>query len=122
LDQGSGLLKPTFTKFSLEALQARAADTSGCDKTRLLEYLSDADFQKTFGMTLADFAKMPSDSSQEAASSLLKRSGMRTSNAICAALAGLRRARLHCSTMLPCGREEREKYALLRSLVDVVQN
>jgi hypothetical protein len=53
---------------------------------------------------------------------------MRTSNAICAALAGLRRdkakraarAWLHCSTMPLFGREEREKYALLRSLVDVV--
>ncbi len=50
---------PTSTKFSLEALQARAADTAGCDKTRLHEYLSDADFQKTFGMSFADFAKMP---------------------------------------------------------------
>jgi advillin len=50
---------PTTTKFSLEALQARAADTAGCDKTRLHEYLSDADFQKTFGMSAAEFAKMP---------------------------------------------------------------
>jgi len=50
---------PTSTKFSLEALQARAADTAGCDPTRLHEYLSDADFQKTFGMSFADFAKMP---------------------------------------------------------------
>ncbi len=29
---------PTSTKFSLEALQARAADTAGCDPTRLHEY------------------------------------------------------------------------------------
>ena len=50
---------PTSTKFSLEALQARAADTSGCDPTRLHEYLSDADFQKVFGMSAADFAKLP---------------------------------------------------------------
>ena len=50
---------PTTTKFSLEALQARAADTAGCDKTRLHEYLTDADFQKTFGMSAANFAKMP---------------------------------------------------------------
>jgi advillin len=50
---------PTSTKFSLEALQARAADTAGCDPTRLHEYLSDADFQKTFGMSAAEFSKMP---------------------------------------------------------------
>jgi hypothetical protein len=50
---------PTSTKFSLEALQARAADTAGCDPARLHEYLSDADFQKTFGMSAPDFAKMP---------------------------------------------------------------
>ena len=50
---------PTSTKFSLEALQARAPDTAGCDKARLHEYLSDADFQKTFGMSAAEFAKMP---------------------------------------------------------------
>lgn len=50
---------PASTTFSLEALQARAADTAGCDKTRLHEYLSHADFQKTFGMSLADFAKLP---------------------------------------------------------------
>jgi len=50
---------PTTTKFSLEALQARAADTVGCDPARLHEYLSDADFQKTFGMGPAEFAKMP---------------------------------------------------------------
>jgi hypothetical protein len=29
---------PATTTFSLEALQARAADTAGCDKTRLHEY------------------------------------------------------------------------------------
>jgi hypothetical protein len=50
---------PTSSKFSLEALQARAADTAGCDPARLHEYLSDADFQKTFGMSFADFAKLP---------------------------------------------------------------
>jgi hypothetical protein len=50
---------PTTTKFSLEALQARGADTAGCDKARLHEYLSDADFQRTFSMSSADFAKMP---------------------------------------------------------------
>ena len=50
---------PTTTKFSLDALQARAADVAGCDKNRLHEYLSDADFQKTFGMSFADFANMP---------------------------------------------------------------
>ncbi len=50
---------PTSTKFSLEALQARAAETAGCDPTRLHEYLSDADFKKTFGMSFADFVKIP---------------------------------------------------------------
>jgi hypothetical protein len=50
---------PTTTKFSLEALQARGADTAGCDKARLHEYLSEADFQRTFSMSSADFAKMP---------------------------------------------------------------
>jgi hypothetical protein len=50
---------PTSTKFSLEALQARAADTAGCDSARLHEYLSDADFQKAFGMSLAVFDQMP---------------------------------------------------------------
>ncbi len=34
-------------------------DTAGCDPARLHEYLSDADFQKTFGMSFADFAKLP---------------------------------------------------------------
>jgi hypothetical protein len=50
---------PTSTKFSLEALQARSSETAGCDPTRLHEYLSDADFQKVFGMSPAEFAKMP---------------------------------------------------------------
>ena len=54
-----GKILPTTTKFSLEALQARGADTAGCDKARLHEYLSDADFQRTFSMSSADFAKMP---------------------------------------------------------------
>jgi hypothetical protein len=55
----SAPLLPTSTKFSLEALQARAAETAGCDVTRLHEYLSDADFLKTFGMSAAEFAKLP---------------------------------------------------------------
>jgi hypothetical protein len=50
---------PTTTKLSLEALQARAVDVASCDNSRLHEYLSDADFQKTFGMSFVDFAKMP---------------------------------------------------------------
>ncbi len=53
----SGL--PTSTKFSLEALQARGPQTAGCDASRLHEYLSDAEFRKVFGMSAADFAKMP---------------------------------------------------------------
>jgi hypothetical protein len=50
---------PVTTKFSLDALKARAAETAGCDKTRLHEYLSDADFMNTFGVSFADFAKLP---------------------------------------------------------------
>ena len=53
----SGL--PTSTKFSLEALQARGPQTAGCDASRLHEYLSDAEFHKVFGMSAADFKKMP---------------------------------------------------------------
>jgi hypothetical protein len=53
----SGL--PTSTKFSLEALQARGPETAGCDASRLHEYLSDAEFHKVFGMSAADFKKMP---------------------------------------------------------------
>jgi hypothetical protein len=50
---------PTSTKFSLEALQARGPGTAGCNASRLHEYLSDAEFHKLFGMSAADFAKMP---------------------------------------------------------------
>ena len=50
---------PTSTKFSLEALQARGPETAGCDASRLHTYLSDAEFHKVFGMSAAEFAKMP---------------------------------------------------------------
>jgi hypothetical protein len=50
---------PTSTKFSLEALQARGAETACCDTSRLHEYLSKKDFHRVFGMTATDFAKMP---------------------------------------------------------------
>jgi hypothetical protein len=50
---------PTSTKFSLEALQARGFQTAGCDASRLHEYLSDAEFHTVFGMSAADFKKMP---------------------------------------------------------------
>ena len=50
---------PTTTKFHLKALQARGPETRLCDSTRLHEYLSDAEFQEVFGMSAADFGKMP---------------------------------------------------------------
>ena len=50
---------PTTTKFHLKALQARGPEAHLCDSTRLHEYLSDAEFQEVFGMSAADFGKMP---------------------------------------------------------------
>jgi hypothetical protein len=50
---------PTTKKFALEALQARTSETATCDPARLHEYLSDSEFQKVFGMSAADFAKLP---------------------------------------------------------------
>lgn len=50
---------PTTKKFPLEALQARSSETATCDPAHLHEYLSDSDFQKVFGMSAADFAKLP---------------------------------------------------------------
>jgi hypothetical protein len=57
---------PTSVKFSLEALQARSAETAGCDVARLHEYLSDADFLKTFAMSATDFAKLPAQKQADA--------------------------------------------------------
>jgi hypothetical protein len=50
---------PTTTKFSLVALQSRSPETASCDPTRRHHYLSDADFQKVFGMSATDFGKRP---------------------------------------------------------------
>jgi hypothetical protein len=50
---------PTTSKFVVQSLQARQPATKDCDPTRLHEYLSDTDFFQVFGMSLADFSKMP---------------------------------------------------------------
>ena len=50
---------PTTTKFALAALQARSPETAACNPACLHHYLSDADFQKVFGMSATEFGKLP---------------------------------------------------------------